>query len=63
MHGLTSVTSIPLLKKCLEGRRKTFTNKEFIHYHGFFKLQPAGQIRPAKPFHPTRKDTLSIMKM
>jgi len=26
------------------------------------KLRPAGQIRPAKPFHPAREDILSIMK-
>ena len=29
---------------------------------GVSKLLPAGQIRPAKPFHPTRKDILSIME-
>jgi len=29
---------------------------------GVSKLRPAGQIRPAKPFHPARGDILSITK-
>jgi len=29
---------------------------------GVSKVRPAGQIRPAKPFHPTRENILSIMK-
>jgi len=29
---------------------------------GVSKLRPAGQIRPAKPFHPAREDILSKMK-
>ena len=29
---------------------------------GVSKLRPAGQIRPAKPFHAIRKDTLTIIK-
>jgi len=31
-------------------------------YPGVSKLRPSGQIRPAKPFHPTRKVILLIMK-
>jgi len=29
---------------------------------GVSKVRPAGQIRPAKPFHPAREAVLSMMK-
>ena len=53
---------------CLSSKKvKTVFRKQKLNVldwpgAGVFKLRPAGQMRPAKPFHPAREAILSMMK-
>ena len=62
MYRMFSVQEVALLLNLPEAIKRKFSVQGFYVRPGVSKLRPAGQIRPAKPFHPAREAVLSMMK-